>query len=75
MAAAVCVSEAVSLLSVALSGPGSLALCKHLIHVHSPQWDPVSGVDQLKLAVANVLQCANQKKIKTVAFPSIASGS
>lgn len=64
-----------SLLPVALSGAGNLALCKHLIHVHSPQWDPVSGVDQLKTAVGNVLQCANENKIKTVAFPSIASGS
>ena len=61
--------------SVALSGCGNLALCKHLIHVHSPQWDPVGGVDMLKAAVVNVLKCANQNKIKTVAFPSIASGS
>jgi len=70
-----CVHVPLSLLPVALSGAGDLALCKHLIHVHSPQWDPVSGVDQLKTAVGNVLRCANENKIKTVAFPSIASGS
>lgn len=63
------------ILSVSVSGSGNLTLCKHLIHVHSPQWDPINGVDQLKMAVENVLQCANHSNIKTVAFPSIASGS
>ena len=61
--------------SAVISGSGDLLLCDHIIHVNSPTWDPLKGVDQLKDAVHNVLVVADDSKLKTVAFPSIASGS
>jgi histone H2A len=65
----IAVSEAV------ISGSGDLPLCDHVIHVNSPSWDPIDGVEQLKDAVTNVMGVADANDLKSVAFPSIASGA
>ena len=48
---------------------------QYVIHVHSPTWGNDSSVDNLEKAVKNVLTLADEKNIKTIALPSIGSGS
>ena len=57
-----------------MSGAGNLP-CSHVIHVNSPNWSSDKGVDQLKKTVENALQLAEDKQLKSLAFPSVASGS
>lgn len=59
----------------AISGSGDTLPCKHVIHVHSPQWSDKDAVPNLEKAVKNCLTLAEDKNLSTVAFPSIASGS
>lgn len=65
----------VSPLSAAISGSGDMLPCKHVIHVHSPQWSDKDAVPNLEKAVKSCLTLAEDKNLSTVAFPSIASGS
>ncbi|KAL5505115.1 hypothetical protein EMCRGX_G006496 [Ephydatia muelleri] len=58
----------------AISGAGDQLPCRHVIHVHSPSWTATDGVANLEKAVKSCLTLAENTGLKTVAFPSIASG-
>ena len=59
----------------AISGSGDTLPCKHVIHVHSPQWSDKEAVPMLEKAVKSCLTLAENKNLSTLAFPSVASGS
>ncbi len=61
--------------SAAISSSGDTLPCKHVIHVHSPQWSDKEAVPNLEKTVKNCLTLAENKNLSTVAFPSIASGA
>lgn len=48
---------------------------QYVIHVHSPPWENDSSVENLEKAVKSVLTLADEKNIKSIAIPSIGSGS
>ena len=48
---------------------------KFVIHVNSPSWGDVNARDELKTTIANALKLADQKNLKSIAFPSIGSGN
>lgn len=48
---------------------------QYVIHVHSPTYGNDQSVEMLEKAVKNTLTLADEKNIKTVAFPPIASGA
>lgn len=58
----------------AISGAGDQLPCRHIIHVHSPSWTAADGVANLEKAVRSCLTLAESTGLKTVSFPSIASG-
>lgn len=60
---------------VAAISDGHNLPAQYVIHVHSPTWGSDSSVDNLEKAVKNVLTLADEKNIKTIALPSIGSGS
>ena len=63
--------------NVAISDASNSMLCKHIIHVHSPSWNvsnQTQVIDELTLAVNNILTISETHKLKTVALPSISSG-
>ncbi|KAM6970406.1 core histone macro-H2A.1 isoform 1-T1 [Aplochiton taeniatus] len=47
---------------------------KFVIHCHSPGWGSDKCEEMLEKTVKNCLALADEKKLKTVAFPSIGSG-
>lgn len=57
--------------------PGQNFPAKFVIHVNSPNWSGGSGNSQqlLEKAVKNVLKLADEKNLKSIAIPSIGSGS
>lgn len=57
-----------------ISGSGSLP-CQYVIHVHSPSWGSDDALTKLEKSVQSCLAVAEQNKVSTIAFPSIASGS
>lgn len=65
---------ALELATAAISDGHNLP-AQYVIHVHSPTWGSDSSVDNLEKAVKNVLTLADEKNIKTIALPSIGSGS
>ncbi|XP_064398914.1 core histone macro-H2A.1-like [Halichondria panicea] len=69
-------NQSMAVAEAVISGSGDVLPCKHVIHVHSPQWS-ASGpaVTQLQTAVNNCLTLAENKGLSSIAFPSIASGS
>ncbi|XP_014343942.1 core histone macro-H2A.2 [Latimeria chalumnae] len=56
-----------------LSQANGLA-AKFVIHCHLPQWGSDKCEEQLEKMVKNCLTAADEKKLKSVAFPSIPSG-
>jgi len=48
---------------------------EHVIHVHSPKWGTDNAEDELAKCVKNALTLADEKNLKTVAVPSIGTGS
>ena len=48
---------------------------QYVIHVHSPTYGNDQSVEMLEKAVKNTLTLADEKNIKIVAFPPIASGA
>lgn len=61
------------LLLAAISDAPNLE-AQYVIHVHSPTYGNDQSVEMLEKAVKNTLTLADEKNIKTVAFPPIASG-
>lgn len=57
-----------------MSESGSLP-CDHVIHVHSPSWNNTDALSNLEKSVQSCLNLAEEKKLVSVGFPSIASGS
>ncbi|KAJ3589227.1 hypothetical protein NHX12_010073 [Muraenolepis orangiensis] len=57
----------------ALSGGFGLP-AKYVIHCHSPSWGSDQCEELLEKTVKNCLALADDKKLKSVAFPSIGSG-
>ena len=55
--------------------PGHNLPASNVIHVHSPSWGTATSEDDLGKAVNNCLAVADQNSLKSVAFPSIGSGS
>ena len=47
---------------------------QYVIHVHSPSWGNDQSTENLDKAVRNTLALADEKNIKSIAFPSIGSG-
>ena len=66
--------KSISVSEAAMTGAGSLP-CTHVIHVHSPTWNSDDAIPNLRKAVKNCLDVAEQNKMATIAFPSIASGA
>ncbi|XP_068706463.1 core histone macro-H2A.1-like isoform X1 [Montipora foliosa] len=48
---------------------------QYVIHVHSPTWGNDQSTENLEKAVKNTLTLADEKNIKSIAFPSVGSGS
>ncbi|XP_053547991.1 core histone macro-H2A.2 [Bombina bombina] len=61
------------LTGAALSQANGLA-AKFVIHCHIPQWGSDKCEEQLEKTVKNCLSIAEEKKLKSVAFPSFPSG-
>lgn len=57
----------------ALSGGFGLP-AKYVIHCHSPAWGSDKCEEMLEKTVKNCLALADDKKLKSLAFPSIGSG-
>ena len=47
---------------------------QYVIHVHSPTWGNDQSTENLEKAVKNTLTLADEKNIKSIAFPSVGSG-
>ncbi|XP_065178435.1 core histone macro-H2A.1-like [Sycon ciliatum] len=61
---------------------GDAAICSghslpasHVIHVHSPQWGTATSEDDLEKCVKNCLSLADTSQVKSLALPSVGSGS
>ncbi|XP_077310691.1 core histone macro-H2A.2 [Lithobates pipiens] len=61
------------LTGAALSQANGLA-AKFVIHCHIPQWGSDKCEEQLEKTIKNCLSVAEEKKLKSVAFPSFPSG-
>ncbi|XP_036429978.1 core histone macro-H2A.2 [Colossoma macropomum] len=59
--------------SVAVSQASGMA-ARFIIHCNIPQWGSERCEDQLEKTVKNCLSAAEEKKLKSVAFPSLPSG-
>ncbi|XP_036402685.1 core histone macro-H2A.2 [Megalops cyprinoides] len=59
--------------SVAVSQASGLA-AQFVIHCNIPQWGSEKCEDQLEKTVKNCLSAAEEKKLKSVAFPSLPAG-
>ncbi|XP_018925385.1 core histone macro-H2A.2-like [Cyprinus carpio] len=59
--------------SVAVSQASGMA-ARFIIHCHVPQWGSEKCEDQLEKTVKNCLSAAEEKKLKSVAFPSLPAG-
>lgn len=59
--------------SVAVSQANGMA-ARFIIHCHVPQWGSEKCEDQLEKTVKNCLSAAEEKKLKSVAFPSLPAG-
>nr|XP_033796424.1 core histone macro-H2A.2 [Geotrypetes seraphini]XP_033796425.1 core histone macro-H2A.2 [Geotrypetes seraphini]XP_033796426.1 core histone macro-H2A.2 [Geotrypetes seraphini]XP_033796427.1 core histone macro-H2A.2 [Geotrypetes seraphini] len=57
----------------ALSQANGLA-AKFVIHCHIPQWGSDKSEEQLEKTIKNCLSAAEEKKLKSVAFPSFPTG-
>lgn len=62
----------------AMLGEAPNLKCKHIIHAFSPSWKEDSGKENpeenLEAVIKNCLTLADEKNVKTIAFPSIGSG-
>ena len=67
-------SISIAVAEAIISGSGGLP-CRHVIHVHSPTWNDNDALLNLQKAVQSCLNIAEEERLSTVAFPSIASGS
>lgn len=47
---------------------------RFIIHCNIPQWGSEKCEDQLEKTVKNCLSAAEEKKLKSVAFPSLPAG-
>ncbi|XP_029305516.1 core histone macro-H2A.2 isoform X2 [Cottoperca gobio] len=59
--------------SVAVSQASGMA-ARFIIHCNVPQWGSEKCEDQLEKTVKNCLSAAEEKKLKSVAFPSLPAG-
>lgn len=59
--------------SAAVSQANGMA-ARFIIHCHVPQWGSEKCEDQLEKTVKNCLSAAEEKKLKSVAFPSLPAG-
>lgn len=59
--------------SVAVSQANGMA-ARFIIHCNVPQWGSEKCEDQLEKTVKNCLSAAEEKKLKSVAFPSLPAG-
>lgn len=59
--------------AVAVSQANGMA-ARFIIHCHVPQWGSEKCEDQLEKTVKNCLSAAEEKKLKSVAFPSLPAG-
>ncbi|KAG7215959.1 hypothetical protein INR49_012413 [Caranx melampygus] len=59
--------------SVAVSQASGMA-ARFIIHCNIPQWGSEKCEDQLEKTVKNCLSAAEEKKLKSVAFPSLPAG-
>uniref|UniRef100_A0A3Q1C487 Core histone macro-H2A n=2 Tax=Amphiprion ocellaris TaxID=80972 RepID=A0A3Q1C487_AMPOC len=59
--------------SVAVSQANGMA-ARFIIHCNIPQWGSEKCEDQLEKTVKNCLSAAEEKKLKSVAFPSLPAG-
>ncbi|XP_024916522.1 core histone macro-H2A.2 isoform X2 [Cynoglossus semilaevis] len=59
--------------SVAMSPANGMA-ARFIIHCNVPQWGSEKCEDQLEKTVKNCLSAAEEKKLKSVAFPSLPAG-
>lgn len=59
--------------SVAVSQASGMA-ARFIIHCHVPQWGTDKCEDQLEKTVKNCLSAAEDKKLKSLAFPSLPAG-
>ncbi|XP_056155199.1 core histone macro-H2A.2-like [Lampris incognitus] len=59
--------------SVAVSQASGMAAC-FVIHCNIPQWGSEECEDQLEKTVKNCLAAAEEKELKSVAFPSLPTG-
>lgn len=48
---------------------------KFLINVHSPSWNSQNAQQNLEKAIRNILTLADEKKLKSLALPSVGSGN
>lgn len=58
---------------VAVSQANGMA-ARFIIHCNVPQWGTEKCEDQLEKTVKNCLSAAEDKKLKSVAFPSLPAG-
>lgn len=61
--------------NAAIMSPGSNFSSKQVIHINSPTWKSPDPIKQLEEAINNILDFAANKKLKSIAVPSIGSGS
>ena len=66
-------NKSIGVSKAVVTGSGSLP-CRSVIHVHSPSWSDTDPIKMLEKAVKSCLDLAEDEKLGTVAFPSIASG-
>lgn len=59
--------------AVAVSQASGMA-ARFIIHCNIPQWGSEKCEDQLEKTVKNCLSAAEEKKLKSVAFPSLPAG-
>lgn len=59
--------------TVAVSQANGMA-ARFIIHCNVPQWGTEKCEDQLEKTVKNCLSAAEDKKLKSVAFPSLPAG-
>lgn len=59
--------------AVAVSQASGMA-ARFIIHCNVPQWGSEKCEDQLEKTVKNCLSAAEDKKLKSVAFPSLPAG-
>ena len=62
------------ILFVAAICPGHHFPAKFVIHCNSPKWSDANAQQLLDTTVKNCLKFADEKDLKSIAFPSIGSG-